>query len=238
MYDYSAYTFNSTNPLRRLSHRTRFAIALQKLTMVSPLKSVLDYGCGDGFFLRKVSQTFTQNTDLLLVGLEKYPTIYAKTQEVNEFSIFHTNEDVFTAIEGKEKFQFVTILEVLEHCNPKTQVMILNEAGSLLSHDGKIIISVPIEIGIPALVKNIFRFRLNPKRRFSGYSLTNILKSLLHIPIPEYRNKDEYLTHMGFNFRDLEGLISQQFTILEKQFSPFGFAHFFNSQVFFVIQKK
>ena len=54
-YVYSDYTYNSRNPLVRFSHRKRFLTALNFI-LKENFKNLLDYGAGDGHFLKEVSK--------------------------------------------------------------------------------------------------------------------------------------------------------------------------------------
>ena len=65
-YVYSDYTYNSRNPLVRFSHRKRFLTALNFI-LKENFKNLLDYGAGDGHFLKEVSKI---KTDIELVGFE------------------------------------------------------------------------------------------------------------------------------------------------------------------------
>ena len=98
-------------------------------------------------------------------------------------------------------------------------------------------ISVPVEGGIPALVKNIFR-----RARYGGrgvYSSKNIVRSALWKPVPEAREGADYLTHMGFYYHDLLDLIDNRFIRLKLVPSPFNnLPATLNSQIFLVAKMR
>ena len=64
--------------------------------------------------------------------------------------------------------------------------------------------------------------------------MTNILKSVVGLPMPELRTGDGSLLHMGFYFKDLETVLQERFEIEKKFYSPLGMFGFnANSQVFY-----
>jgi SAM-dependent methyltransferase len=228
MYNYSKATYNSPNPLRRFSHRTRFKKSYSLIDLKKD-ELLLDYGCGDGHFLEQLQQNFSPQN---LIGYEPDSSayIYNNTKVTNKIAeLFDKNM----------KFDKISCFEVLEHCKQQTQQDILNNLSELLEKEGRVVISVPIEIGIVALIKNLMRFRLNSSRRFDGYNFKNILYSLFGLPLTEYRNSKESLSHMGFYYTDLETLILEKFIIEKKIMSPFSFFNqWCNSQVFYVLKNR
>jgi len=222
---YSRKTYDSFNPLARFAHRQRFQNSILSIIPANGV-SVLDYGCGDGKFLNELLEKY-KDKGLKLAGFEPL----MESIDSNKIKIVKTLEE----LKG-EKFDFVTCFEVLEHFNPKNQELIFKDFTTLLKKDGKLIISVPIEIGFPALIKNLRR-----KYSFKGkqFSFKNILKSMRAVPMPEYRNREGYLDHMGFNYKDLELLFAKFFIIKSKTYSPYkNLSSNFNSQVFYELTLK
>ena len=116
------------------------------------------------------------------------------------------------------------------------QDKILKDLSALLENNGKIIISVPIEIGIAGFLKNIIRYFIGQKHEDS--TLANIFKSLFGMKI--LRQENNFInSHIGFNYKNLEKLIyKNNFIIYKKVYSPFTFiGPFINSQVFYVLIK-
>jgi hypothetical protein len=134
-------------------------------------------------------------------------------------------------------FNCVTCFEVFEHFNQERQQKLLNDIHSVLCDGGSLIVSVPIEKGLPSVVKNIIRRRFCKDK--ITYSTKNIIHSLLGKKIPELRNGDGYLSHIGFYFKDLEPFFLPHFEIVKKSFSPFSFlGSHLNSQVFYLLKKR
>jgi cyclopropane fatty-acyl-phospholipid synthase-like methyltransferase len=143
----------------------------------------------------------------------------------------------YSEVEQMSPFDTVTCFEVLEHFNKNMQKELLEKMYSVLGNDGYLIISVPIEKGLPSVVKNIIRrnFCKDP----ITYSAKNIIASFWGKQIPEFRNPDGYLSHIGFYLKDLEPIFFPYFEIIKRSFSPFSFlGSKINSQVFYVLKKR
>ena len=72
------------------------------------------------------------------------------------------------------------------------------------------------------------------------YTLENILNSLFgrkSQSLDRLREGDDYLSHMGFYFNDLEDLLKEMFVISRVSYSPFPkLPYFLNSQVFYQLK--
>ena len=106
-----------------------------------------------------------------------------------------------------------------------------------MKEDGNLIISVPIEKGLPVIPKNLRRIAISYKGNEKIYTFKNIVYSLFGIKsesLNSIRIGNDYLSHMGFYFTDLEALLKKYFKIESINYSPFPiFPYFFNSQVFY-----
>ena len=221
---YADITYNSKNRLARFSHRKRLSIAL-KFMLNKGSNKVLDYGAGDGKFLKDL---LLNNTSFELNAFEPIMEI-EKTEGITVFA------DIKKIINNN--YDIITCFEVLEHFNKEAQLEILANLDKMLDDDGFVIISVPIEIGFPSLVKNVRRM-LNGNTNFSY--LKNTLKSFVGLDIPEIRTQEGYIySHIGFNHKKLEKLFLEKFKITQKTTSPFvGLPTAINSQVFYKLVKK
>jgi hypothetical protein len=127
---------------------------------------------------------------------------------------------------------------VLEHLNLETQIEALEKFTSVLKEDGRLIISVPIEVGFPSVVKNIRRNTFNGISK--TYTLKNTIASFLGRKtkhMKSHRQKEGSLSHLGFFHGDLEKVFLNYFKILKKSFSPFkGLGLNLNSQVFYELK--
>jgi SAM-dependent methyltransferase len=229
-YVYSEHTYNSSIPIQRLAHRKRFKISL---ALLDPGKddTCLDFGCGDGKFLLELTHTKGMDPSRLY-GFDPY------TPPLKELSVtmFKDYESTLACAKKLNGFSIVTCFEVLEHFSPKGQEEQIRNILSLLSANGKVIVSVPIEVFLPALVKGTLR---KVKYKHPDFTIKNILLSFIGRAPLRMRHRNAYISHMGFDYRHLEKLFRVFFEIEKKTFSPFpGLGATFNSQVFFVLRPK
>ncbi len=223
-YVYSEYTYNSKNPIARFSHRKRFSVAIN-LTMEEEFKTILDYGAGDNNFLIELSSI---KDNIVLVAFEPI----MKIDSTDKIEVISKLVDLKI-----EKFDVITCFETLEHFNETAQLSMLKEFNKILEKNGRVIISVPIEIGFPSLIKNIRRMSFGKN---SYQHIKNSIKCFFGKEIPEIRNLEGFIpSHLGFNHKKLEYLMLKYFKIVKKEKSPFkNLPYQLNSQVFYILEKK
>jgi 2-polyprenyl-3-methyl-5-hydroxy-6-metoxy-1,4-benzoquinol methylase len=229
---YSDLTIQNKSLLKRYSHSTRFKIALDLLNPTSEDR-ILDYGTGDGFMLSMIRSA---NNYCKIVGYEPVTHMFEELQEKTRTSdkntiILTDNINGYT-----DKFNKICCLEVLEHLTENNQKIEIKRMINLLTDDGKLIISVPIEVGFSSLLKNIARILLRQSHRNTTFR--NIIYSLFGIHF--HRGQEPYISsHIGFYYHDLENiLLSSGLKIRHKKFSPIPVLKgILNSQVFFVLKK-
>tara|TARA_Y100000590_G_scaffold466256_1_gene641011 strand:- start:108 stop:815 length:708 start_codon:yes stop_codon:yes gene_type:complete len=233
---YKNKTIESNFFLKKFSHLRRFDIAIDLLGF-NENDFFLDYGTQDGYLISKIINNLNQPK--ILFGYEPVSLEFKKLgQKLNtndKNNVFFSSE-LNLIIKKYPKFNKISCLEVLEHMTSFNQDKILKDLSALLENNGKIIISVPIEIGIAGFLKNIIRYFIGQKHEDS--TLANIFKSLFGMKI--LRQENNFInSHIGFNYKDLEKLIyKNNFIIYKKVYSPFTFiGPFINSQVFYVLIK-
>ncbi|GHT74958.1 hypothetical protein AGMMS50262_08980 [Bacteroidia bacterium] len=232
MSNYSNYTYHSKNVFKRFAHQKRFKRAIDLIQANDDIR-LLDFGCGDGFFLNQLKESYSGKIDLL--GFE--PIL--DPIENNTVCIVNSWEKVQILVNSSD-LNYVTCFEVLEYFTEQKQIELIEQIVSVLKKDGILIVSVPVETGIPSLIKNSIRKRSCNRKYQYLYSYKNIFYAFLGKPILDYRQGDDYLwEHIGFRFQDLEKIFSIYFHVLQKSYSPFGIlGRHFNSQVFYKLQKK
>lgn len=226
---YSNLTTDSKFFIKRFSHEKRFEKAYCLLSKQNT-KSVLDFGTGDGYFLHYLNKKKTIES---IKGYEPVEEIYKQIKLIKGIEVVKKTSELHN-----EKFDAITCLEVLEHFNQEKQRELLQEIRSLLAPGGRIIISVPIEIGLSSLLKNGFRVLFKQREKDTSYK--NIYKALFIVKVNRSQKGDYINSHIGFNYKKLEELILKEgFIIDRKEFSPIGFLRsFINSQVFYVLKNK
>ena len=173
----------------------------------------MDFGCGDGYFCSLLSSRLGGRANV--VGFE--PFMAARAGGTTE--ILRSWEDIERRRQEAGPAQIVTCFETLEHFSSGEQENTLQRIRSILADDGHLLISVPVEGGLPSVVKNLLR-----RQKYGGattYSWKNIGKASLWMAILEAREGSDYLSHMGFYFADLEKILQRTFTVSRRVASPF-----------------
>jgi len=233
---YQKSTYNSPSRIKRYLHRKRFSDALNILKLKKS-DIFLDYGCGDGYLLLLASAIIPPKH---LFGFDPAQTMLQQTVKTlagRGITIVSRLEDL-----PRKKFSKISCLETCEHLPKKRLTELLERSSDLLEDSGELVVSVPVEIGLPALLKNSFRFMHD--QHYDNLTLKNYLKTFLGLPAA--RNTDQKLdtteyifSHIGFNFRKFQPLLSNYFDIAARICSPFPFTGpFFNNTIYYRCVKK
>ena len=159
-------------------------------------------------------------------------------ESVNNIKVIGSLEEVSTF-----HFDFIFCLEVFEHLPDKEFQKAFQNINRLSNDKTIIIIGVPVEIFLPALIKGIFRLT----RRLGDVDArpVNILKSFagvppLNRPISSISNNIPYIIrHMGFDYRTFQKKLRDKFNIIKSYGSPISwFPNTLNFEVFYVCKKK
>lgn len=144
---YANNTRKSSDWLRKFSHGARFKVALEQYD-VSTVDSVLDFGGGDGAFLRLIHEG--RNGDVDCVLFEPF----MDAPDAKNFTHYKTWDMVESHLKGAGSagFDLVYCQEVLEHFSPQRQEEALSRIASVLKPRGTLVVSVPVEVGPVALV--------------------------------------------------------------------------------------
>lgn len=227
MENYGDHTYNSQNSLKRFSHRRRFNKSISCIHVSDDIR-LLDFGCGDGLFLNRLKHVL--NTKGFIMGYEPViAPIYGNTVNIT---------DSWEEVVQEAPFNYVTCFEVLEHFDKEQQIETLKKMSQILTDDGFLVVSVPVEKGFPSLIKNFIRKYSCPPRDRHLYSVKNIIAACFKRKLPKYRTGSNYLSHLGFYHNDLEKVFLNDFVVVEKSFSPFSWlGSHLNSQVFYRLKK-
>jgi len=115
----------------------RLHVALTLLAQ-RPFESLLDIGCGDGRFLREVRQRFAGTR---LLGIDSSAAAIRWAQALNPELLFETADALERAPD--ERFDVVTLLEVIEHVPPARLGDFLGAAASHVLPGGRLILTTP-----------------------------------------------------------------------------------------------
>ena len=238
----------SNSRLIAWSHRGRFVVGVS-LAQQFVGKRVLDYGCGDGGFLAMLMNSGAPPAQA--VGMELQASVVEECRaRLGSDYLKFVLQDELDAAEHRAAYDAVICMEVLEHMlNPDS---LLQKFARLLSPSGKLLVSVPVETGLPLLVKQSVR-RLAGWRGIgdypgtTGYSFGELAKSLFatgtrqHIRRPILSNPggDEFHDHKGFNWMVLRERLRRDFEIESVVGSPVTWlTPHLACQVWFIARKK
>ena len=230
---YDQRTVKSKNLLARFAHRKResFSVSLLELDKKAQGTRLLDFGCGDGNFLSVVAKNWQPQQ---LVGFEPYQK---PKETASQLDVKTTWEEIKDLSDSNGLFDVVTCFEVFEHLSRERQIVAIKKILSVLKSDGQFIVSVPIEKGLPVLPKNLRRRMMSYKGNEHIYTINNVVSSLFGLrtsSLEKLRTGDEYLSHMGFYFDDIESVFSEFFEVKTSMYSPFvSLPYFLNSQIFY-----
>ena len=214
------------------SHRRRFEMAR---ALAAPYRGrpLVDYGCGDGTFLAMTHADFPNS-----IGLEVDPGLVTEcTAQFGHlgglrFLLANAADDALPA----GSVGIVVCTEVLEHCPPDAVDAALRRMRRLVAADGRVIISVPVETGLPLVVKQAARAvaarRVSTDYRHrETYSAGEFLRMMAPgdrtvVERPVYETEfgpgipNRYHGHKGFNWRAMRQRVAQTFRVVETRFSP------------------
>jgi len=243
---YAKKQIHSRSALISWSHRGRFATGLRLARQVGGAR-VLDYGCGDGTFLamllgsdpatsriKALSRAGVGSDPIqLAVGAELHRSLVddCRKRFGGDARLRYELVDDLNRPDVQDSFDTIYCMEVFEHVvdpNP-----ILDRLHRLLVPGGVLVISVPIEIGLPLIVKQVVRTvagwrGIGHYPGTTGYTPMELLRSVCagstqHIARPVFSHSDgsRFHDHKGFNWRALRSRIAERFELIQQTTSPF-----------------
>ena len=211
------------------SHRRRFAAGLRLMAPFAGTR-ILDYGCGDGTFLGLLCSG--PDGPAAAVGAEIDET------QVNDCrnrlrSLGNVRFESIASLQAPQHtraYDAVVCMEVLEHVVSLDPVIAC--LARVLADRGTLLVSVPVEIGLPLVLKQA-------ARRIAGWRGIGDYRSTSAYTLPEYAagvfagNADymqrpvygrdgamPFHDHKGFNWRALRGRLESRFVIDRVVSSP------------------
>ncbi len=236
---YAEITFNDKNPVKRWLQRQRLvsAIKLCGRSLYLP-EAICDYGAGNGELCKLLAARY-QNAKITCY--EPMPQLLSEAKEnLSATPNVEFCQDIRNVL--PDTLDAVLCLEVFEHLPPSETRDALQTISEILKPEGILVIGVPVEIGIPALYKGVFRMF----RRYNAYdaNIKNVALAFLGRP-PKDRPVSEiapglefHHEHMGFHFRDFKQVLGNYFQLLQVSASPFTFpGTWLMPEVYFVVKK-
>jgi 2-polyprenyl-3-methyl-5-hydroxy-6-metoxy-1,4-benzoquinol methylase len=241
--DYARKQIFCPNRVVAWSHGSRFRLAA-RLAAARAGGRLLDYGCGDGTFLGLTRGRFRH-----AVGADlDEPQLADCRRRLGPSGLQFIHTSVLAAPEHARAYDIVTCMEVLEHCVDEERRRVLDELGRLVAPGGRVIVSVPIEIGPALAAKQFFRAIAGWRghgdyRHRETYTPSQLVTAVLarrRLARAEYvvdgpRGPRRYCGHKGFDWRVLQQEIPATFVIERRLFTPMrALGAMLNSQVWFV----
>jgi SAM-dependent methyltransferase len=236
---YSEITFNDKNTVKRFLQNHRLVVATKLVDHhITRYNCICDYGAGNGELCIHLHRQnphskiicYEPTSDLLEEARENLSKIYniEFCQDVNQIS--------------ESTIDIVYCLEVFEHLPIKETLDALEKIYKILKPGGTLIIGVPVEVGIPAFYKGIFR--MSRRHGVFDTSPRNILLSLIGFP-PKNRPIDEispgfrfHYYHTGFDYRDFKKTLNTKFKLSNTSTSPMQiFGPLLMPEIYFVANK-
>jgi SAM-dependent methyltransferase len=211
------------------SHRRRFETGL-RLAERFRGRHILDYGCGDGTFLALLWATPNRPASATGAELDAFQVNDCRHRFAHLDAIHFEPIAALDDEAHRGKYDGVVCMEVLEHVVAVDRV--LDRLWRVLRDDGTLVVSVPVETGVPLLVKQFVR-RVASLRGIGDYGHDNpytigeyaasvFAGAAPHIerPIHNANGDVPFHDHKGFNWRVLRDRVARRFTIDEVVASP------------------
>jgi SAM-dependent methyltransferase len=235
------------DPFIAFSHRRRFELGL-KLAARFAGQHILDYGCGDGTFLALLAATPTAPADALGAEIDQFQVADCTTRLGGRAGLRFALISALDADEHRERYDGVVCMEVLEHVVELDAV--IDRLRRVLKPGGILLVSVPVETGLPLLLKQAAR-RVAGWRGIgdypgtSPYTLSEYWRSLWagdrqHLVRRVYGSDrgSPFHDHKGFNWMALRARLARQFSLEATMASPFPWlGPHLATQVWFVMRK-
>ena len=238
---YSDITFNDPSPIKRYVQRRRLVDALCVLDDLNHRWAgrFLDFGGGNGELTKMIAERFPKAQ---VICYEPSPEMFAEAEEnLNGLG------NVVLASSPKDlrgtRFDYVFCLEVFEHLPHRPTIKVIRTINRLLAADGILIVGVPNELYVMALLKGAFRM----KRRYGTYATRprNVLRAAIGKPPTDRPRKrlgpglPYHHHHLGFDYRRLRAQLCETFEMVRSFGSPLGRAgELVSSEIIFVMRKR
>ena len=210
------------DPFIAWSHRRRYEVALDVVRRLRPTR-LLDYGCGDGTFLTMLCES--SETPSIAIGAEidrsQVEDCRARLGGYSNLQFLLVDE--LYRPEYRDTYDVIVCMEVLEHVVDVDPV--LDHLNKLLRPGGRLVISVPVETGLPLIIKQIARTAagwrgLGDYPGTGSYTLPEFCAALTAGPrrqlnrlVHRHADGTGFHDHKGFNWMALKDAVGRRFTI-------------------------
>jgi len=216
---YSEYNYIGFR-IDRIIKKLHFNRALYLALKRGSSQTVVDFGCADGFFLPSLSRYFSQ-----VFGIEQNSRFAHIARVLKDRRNLHNTQIFCNAIQDEHDFVYNKLdkkadtlfaLEVIEHVGTnknmyRSKSEFIEDLFKLVQPGGKIIISVPVMVGIPFLIQRVAMKILGLNRK--KLSLSQLFKCVV---LKSTDGLEEKWSggHLGFNHIKLESELSKNFNLV------------------------
>ena len=210
---------------------------------IAPEGKLADFGCSNGYLVSLLKRKFFDVKKWKFFGFDFSEELLGQARDRKlpdvEFHHFNLNEinDAWN-----DRFDVIVSFETLEHV--ANYRIALSNLYNTCKKGGRIIISVPNEVGLPGLLKYIGRklTRLNPHGNFfKNQSEWKYFWYLIcNKPIEDFRKSTAhgYGPHLGFNWRTFEKYLYGNYIENKKCKLPFKSSSFLQFNFIYVLEKE
>jgi len=228
------------------SHRRRFDTGLE-LAQQFGGRRLLDYGCGDGTFLALLLSSAAPPAEAVGAELDDTQVGDCRARLGDRRGLSFVAIDTLDAPSEQGHYDAVVCMEVLEHVVDLDAIV--DRLWRVLAADGTLLVSVPVETGLPLLIKQAAR-KIAGWRGIGDYPGTSpytwqeywvsvFAGSAQHLTRPVYGGATPFHDHKGFNWMALRDRLTRRFTIDRVVASPIAWiGPRLATQVWFVARKK
>lgn len=177
----------------------------------------LDLGCAEGPFLPTLN-CYTKRTVALDIDYESIKIskkiVRNQKHQLSKVDLLHS-DGLYLPFKD-ETFDIIICLEVLEHV--KNTKKAVNEIHRVLNKNGVLVCSLPIEIGLSLLIRNLLGKFLKFSRPF--YSRKEMFRSAI---LKKPCARTEFMDHKNFDWRIVKKEIKKTFKKTKVRFTPINF---------------
>ena len=226
------------------SHRRRFQVALDLAARVGGSR-VLDYGSGDGSFIAMLRRG--AHPPPYVAGVEIAPDLVDDCRRRLGYTgaVFVHVDELGTPAAA---FDTIYCMEVLEHVVDRRPL--LERLKHMLAPGGHLIVSVPVETGVPLVLKQVVRtiagwrgigdYPGTDPYRWSEWGPSLFAGPRQHIDRPVHRaaSGPPFHDHKGFNWMVLRDDVARLFVLEAVLSSPVSsLPPHFGTQAWFVARR-
>ncbi|MFY4816574.1 class I SAM-dependent methyltransferase, partial [Haloarcula sp. AONF1] len=176
--------------------------------------TALEIGGGTGIFLLSLKNMYSE---VFFSDISRENPLFTTPKKLFELSGISTMNVNFTAADvtnlpyRSESFNSVFVLDVLEHVPDERSA--IKEIARVTADRGTVVVSAPIEVGIPVLIREGYRF-LDGDRRHTE-SLGELWNAFVGNPIFETNEG-----HRGYDYRQTVSWMREDFNEVSIEYCP------------------